>query len=84
MEDYNERSNDGAVTDSLDEFNHGVYPTDPDVMGYQKIKVRVVIWLGVLGVLMCNGPGGTLVSGEGLYVLLRQAAMLTDQVWCGL
>ena len=29
MEEYNERSNEEAVTDSQDEFNHGVCPMTP-------------------------------------------------------
>ena len=36
MQEYNERLDEGAVTDSWDEFNHGVCPTDPNVMGYQR------------------------------------------------
>ena len=28
--------------DSQDEFDHGVCPTDPNVMGYQK-KIRLVL-----------------------------------------
>ena len=34
MEEYKERSDEGAIMDSQDEFDHGVCPTDPDVMGY--------------------------------------------------
>ena len=36
MEEYNKRSDEGAIRDSQDEFNHGVHPTDPNVLGYQK------------------------------------------------
>ena len=36
MEDYNERSDEGAVTNSQDKFDHGVCPMDPNVMGYLK------------------------------------------------
>ena len=36
MQEYNERSDKGAVMDSHDEFDHGVCPMDPNVMGYQK------------------------------------------------
>ena len=43
MQEYNERSDKGAVMDSQDEFDHGVCQTDPNVMGYQKNKVCVVI-----------------------------------------
>ena len=48
------RSDEGAVTDSQDEFDHGVHPMDPNVMEYQKNKVGVAIQSGVLGMLMCN------------------------------
>ena len=36
MQEYNERSDKGVVTDSQDEFDHGVHPMDPNVMGYWK------------------------------------------------
>ena len=36
MQEYNERSDEGAVIDSQDEFDHGICLTDPYVMGYQK------------------------------------------------
>ena len=36
MEELNNRSDEGAVMDSQDEFDHGVCPEDPNVMGYQK------------------------------------------------
>ena len=36
MEEYNARSDEGAVTDSQDEFDHGVHLTDPNVIAYQK------------------------------------------------
>ena len=36
MEEYNERSDKGAITDSQDEFDHGVCMTDLNVMGYWK------------------------------------------------
>ena len=36
MQEYNERSDEGAIMDSQDEFDHRVCPTDPNVMGYQK------------------------------------------------
>ena len=36
MEKYNERSDEGAITDSQDEFDLGVCPMDPNVMEYQK------------------------------------------------
>ena len=36
MGDYNKRSNEGAVTDSQDEFDHRFHPKNPNVMGYQK------------------------------------------------
>ena len=40
--------------DSQDEFDHRVCPEDPNVMGYQKIKVGTCHFLsGVLGMLMC-------------------------------
>ena len=39
MEDYNKRSDEGAVMDSQDEFDHGVHPMDPNVMGYKKIRL---------------------------------------------
>ena len=35
-EAYNERSNEGADMDSQDERDHGVSPTDPNVMVYKK------------------------------------------------
>ena len=54
MEEYNKRSDEGAIMDSQDEFNHGVHPMDPNVMVYWKNKVGVVIWLVVSGMLMCN------------------------------
>ena len=34
MEEYNERSDEGAIMDSQDEYDHGVHPMDPNVMGY--------------------------------------------------
>ena len=34
MQEYNERSDKGAVNDSQDEFDHGVHLMDPNVMGY--------------------------------------------------
>ena len=49
MEDYKERSNEGAITDSQDEFDHGVCPKDPNVMGYQK-KLRLVFVILVMGI----------------------------------
>ena len=54
MEEYNERSHEGTITDSQDEFDHRVHPMDPNVMSSQKIKVGVVIWSGVSGMLMHN------------------------------
>ena len=36
MQEYNERSDKGAVIDSQDELDHGVCLMDPNVMGYQK------------------------------------------------
>ena len=48
---------EGAVMDSQDEFDHGVYPKDPNVMGYwKKLRLVFVIFFlsGVLGMLMCN------------------------------
>ena len=36
MEDYKERSDEGAIMHSQDELNHGVHLMDPNVMGYQK------------------------------------------------
>ena len=36
VEGYNERSDEGAITDSQDEYDHGVCPMDPNVMEYQK------------------------------------------------
>ena len=36
MDEYNERSDEGAITDSQDELDHGVHPTDPNIMEYQK------------------------------------------------
>ena len=36
MDEYNERSDKGAITDSQDEFDHEVYLMDPNVMEYQK------------------------------------------------
>ena len=36
MLEYNERSDEGATMDGQDEFEHGVHPMDPNVMGYQK------------------------------------------------
>ena len=36
MEEYNERSDEGVIMDSQDEFDHGVCHTDPNVMGYQR------------------------------------------------
>ena len=35
-QEYNERLDEGAITDSQDELDHGVHPTDPNVMGQQK------------------------------------------------
>ena len=34
MEELNNRSDEGAVMDSQDEFDHGVCPEDPNVIGY--------------------------------------------------
>ena len=31
-----ERSNEGALTDSQDKMDHGVWPTDPNVLSYKK------------------------------------------------
>ena len=53
VESYNDRLDEGAITDSQDEYNHGVHPMDPNVMEYQN-KVGVIIWLGVSGMLMHN------------------------------
>ena len=36
MEEYNERLDEGTIMESQDEFDHGVHPTDPNVMEYQK------------------------------------------------
>ena len=33
-DEYNERSDKVAVMDIQDEFDHGVYPMDPNVMAY--------------------------------------------------
>ena len=39
--------------DSQDEYDHGVHPEDPNIMGYQKIKVGVCYFLsGVSSMLM--------------------------------
>ena len=35
-EEFSNRSDEGAVMDSQDEFDHGVHPEYPNVMGYQK------------------------------------------------
>ena len=71
MEEYNERSNEGAVMDSQDEFDHGVCPTDPNVMGYRKNEGWCCHLVRGIGHADVQCPGGTLVSGNGLYVLLR-------------
>ena len=42
VEGYNERLDEGAITDIQVEFNHGVCPMDPNVMEYQN-KVGVTI-----------------------------------------
>ena len=34
VECYNERSDEGAITDSQDEYDHGVQQMDPNVMEY--------------------------------------------------
>ena len=72
MEELNNRSDEGAVMDSQDEFDHGVCPEDPNVMGYQK-KLRLVFVILVRGIGHADAqcPGGTLVSGKGLYLFLR-------------
>ena len=44
---YNERLDEGADTDSQDERDHGVWPTDPNVMSYKKKK-----WGGCYHVIM--------------------------------
>ena len=54
MEEYNERSDEGPITDIQDEFNHGVHPMDPMSWDTKKNKFGVVIWSEVLGMLMCN------------------------------
>ena len=36
MEDYNVHSDKGAVTDSQDEFDHGVHLMEPNVISYKK------------------------------------------------
>ena len=71
MEELNNRLDEGAVTDSQDEFDHGVHPKDPNIMGYQKEEGGVVIWSGGIRHADTQCPGGTLVSGNGLYMLLR-------------
>ena len=37
-----EISVEGALTDSQDEMDHGVHPTDPNVISYKKNKVGVI------------------------------------------
>ena len=51
MEGYSQRLDKEAITDSQDEYDHGVCPMDPNVMEYQN-KVGVIIWLGVFGMVM--------------------------------
>ena len=72
MEEYNERSDEGAVMDSQDEFDHGVCPMDSYVMGYQeRIRLALPFDQGVSGMLICNTLEVLQVSGKGLYMLLR-------------
>ena len=70
MQQYNERLGEGAIMDSQDQFDHGVCPMDPNVMEYWKKGWCYHLIRGIRHAdAQC--PGGTLVSGSGLYMLLR-------------
>ena len=67
---YNERSNEGADTDSQDKTDHGVQPTDANVMAYKKKKLGWCYHV-IRGIRHGNArcPGGMLIgSGDGLHV----------------
>ena len=70
IQEYNERLDKGAIMDSQDKFDHGVHPMAP--MSWSiKNKVGVVILIRGIGHVDVQCPGGTLVSGSGLCMLLR-------------
>ena len=47
------RSDEGVFTDNQDEMDHGVQPTDPNVLS-SKNRIGIIQWFGVLSMLMHN------------------------------